>query len=255
MENEILAISPIDWRYATKTKELKEIFSEFGLIKKRVFVEIEWLKFLAKELQFFKIKKNEEEELNFIIKNFNVKDAIKIKNIEKTTNHDVKAVEYFIKEKLNEKNLNHIKEWVHFAATSDDINNTSYALMIKEGRSLILENLKSMLKDIENIGKKYKAIPMMSRTHGQPASPTTMGKEFINFADKIKEEIAELENIKIKAKFNGETGNFNAHYFAFENINWILESQNFIKKNLFLDPVVLTTQINPSNYIAKIMHC
>ena len=250
MLKELKAITPIDGRYSKLCKELEPVFSEFGLIKSRLFVEISWLQFLVEELKLTKTNK----DIFSIFKNFDEQEAIKIKEIEKITNHDVKAVEYYIKEELEKAGLGHIKEWVHFAATSDDINNTSYALMLKNGKEIILKNLKEMLLDIENIAKEYKAVPIMARTHGQPATPSTMGKEFINFAWKIRDEIKELENIEIEAKFNGATGNFNAHFFAFSEVDWIEASKKFISKYLKIKPIIYTTQINPCNYIAKILH-
>ena len=250
MLKEIKAITPIDGRYLKLCTELQDIFSEFGLMKKRVVVETSWVNFLSKELKIFKLDK----DINFISKNFNEEEAVKIKEIEKTTNHDVKAVEYYIKQKLEENGLASIKEWVHFSCTSDDINNTSYALMLKDGKELIVNSLNDVLKDLEDIAKKYKSEPIMARTHGQPATPSTMGKEFINFAWKIREEIKNLNEIEIEAKFNGATGNFNAHYFTFPEIDWIKESRKFLKDYLKVKPIIYTTQINPCLYISKIFH-
>ena len=250
----IKAISTLDGRYFNLTSNLCEIFSEYGLIKHRVKIEIEWLKFILTEYDFDKINSKELNIIDQIYKTFTQLDANKIKNIEKVTNHDVKAVEYFIKEKLENSNLSRIKEWVHFACTSDDINNISYALMLQKGKKLVIELLNEFLLDIEEKALKYKTIPMMSRTHGQAASPTTVGKEFINFAWRISQEIGILENKNIQAKLNGATGNFNAHFFAFPDIDWIKASEKFLSKHLNLEPLLFTTQINPNSSLSYILH-
>ncbi len=250
----IKAISTLDGRYNKLTNNLSEIFSEYGLIKHRVKIEIEWLKFILSACNLDKIEDHELAKIDTIYKNFNIDDSKEIKNIENRTNHDVKAVEYFIKNKLESLNLNRIKEWVHFACTSDDINNLSYALMLQKGKTHVIELLNQFLEDIENKALKFKSIPMMSRTHGQPASPTTVGKEFINYAWRISEEIKILKNKKIQGKLNGATGNFNAHYFVYPDIDWIEISQTFISKHLNLDPVVFTTQINPNSSLSYVLH-
>ena len=253
MDN-IKNISVVDGRYAGYVKELKDIFSEYGLIKKRVFVEIKWLIYLSRELKLYELSEKEENRLFDIYNEFDKKSALKIKDIEKKTNHDVKAVEYYIKKSLEKINLNRLKEWVHFSCTSEDINNTSYALMMKEGKNILLGNMSKLLSKIEKIAKKYKNIPMMAKTHGQPASPTTVGKEFINFAYRLKEEKKELEKHLVEGKFNGATGNYNAHHFAFDNINWIEKNEKFIKDYLNIKPILFTTQINPYSYFSKFFH-
>jgi len=253
MDN-IKNISVVDGRYAGYVKELKDIFSEYGLIKKRVFVEIKWLIYLSRELKLYELSEKEENRLFDIYNEFDKKSALKIKDIEKKTNHDVKAVEYYIKKSLEKINLNRLKEWVHFSCTSEDINNTSYALMMKEGKNILLGNMSKLLSKIEKIAKKYKNIPMMAKTHGQPASPTTVGKEFINFAYRLKEEKKELEKHLVEGKFNGATGNYNAHHFAFDNINWIEKNEKFIKDYLNIKPILFTTQINPYSYLSKFFH-
>lgn len=252
--NRLNAISVIDGRYRSKTKFFKDIFSEYGLIKHRVIVEIEWLKFILKELELEPITELEINEINKIKNDFNIDSAVIIKEIEKTTNHDVKAVEYYIKKQLEDNNLSKFKEWVHFALTSEDINNTAYALMLKEGSFILMDLLRKFLNKLEELAKKYKKTPMMSRTHGQAASPTTVGKEFINFAWRIKKELKNLSQIDIEAKLNGATGNYNAHYFVYPDINWINASKKFISDYLKLKPILFTTQINPNSYISKIMH-
>ncbi len=250
----IQAISVFDGRYRRYTKELNDIFSEYGLIKHRIFVEIQWLKFLFEELAFEKVSKEDIRRIDSIFSDFDALSAVKVKEIEKETNHDVKAVEYFIKQKLTEMGLAHLKEWVHFACTSDDINNTSYALMVKEGRMKLIADLTSVIEKIETYAMEYKGIPMMSRTHGQPATPTTAGKELVNFAWRLRIEMTNLKLLYIHAKMNGASGNFNAHHFVFPEINWIDASEKFIAKYLGLTPILYTTQINPNNYLAEIMH-
>ena len=184
----ITSLTALDGRYAALTTEMAEIFSEYGLIRHRVFVEIQWLKFLLTDLKLFKAEIPEIEKLDQIAEGFSPEDAHRVKEIEKKTNHDVKAVEYFIKDKLDQAGLGAIKEWIHFACTSDDINNTAYALMLKKGKSETVGLLRRLIADLEQKALQYKSIPMMSRTHGQPATPTTVGKEFINFAWRRSEE-------------------------------------------------------------------
>lgn len=250
----INALTALDGRYAGLTTELADIFSEYGLIKHRVFVEIEWLKFILSDLKLGQIDNVNIEKLDDITKSFCTEDARKIKEIERKTNHDVKAVEYFIKDKLDSSGLSDIKEWVHFACTSDDINNTSYALMLKKGKAVAGDLLQQLIQDIEQKALQYKSVPMMSRTHGQPATPTTVGKEFINFAWRISQEKEIIDQCRVQAKMNGATGNFNAHYFVYPEINWIEASQRFISKHLGLEPILFTTQVNPNHSIAFVLH-
>jgi len=251
---EITAISVLDGRYTNLTKQLEDIFSEYGLIRSRVFVEIQWMKFLAGELKLFDLNEEDISKIDTIAADFSIEDAKAVKDIEKITNHDVKAVEYFIKEKLSAIGLNSAKEWVHFSCTSEDINNSSYALMLKKGREVTINILSELLVCIEDLGKKYKSVPMMSRTHGQPASPTTVGKEFINYAWRVREEIFHLENSTLSAKFNGATGNYNAHSFVLPDIDWIEAGRKFVSDYLGLTPLMFTTQINPYSYISTILH-
>jgi adenylosuccinate lyase len=252
--NDIKALTVLDGRYKRVTKDLNDIFSEYGLIKYRTVVEINWLIFILKELKFANAGKEDFAKIESVLTDFNEQSALRVKEIESETNHDVKAVEYYIKEELERKGLGGIKEWVHFACTSDDINNTAYALMLKEGKEYISGNLAELLKKLEELAILNKKIPMMSRTHGQPASPTTVGKEFINFAHRIRVENDNLNQVVIEGKMNGATGNYNAHYFAFPDIDWIKASRNFIKDYLKIEPLTLTTQINPNNYISKMLH-
>lgn len=253
---QVLSLSVLDGRYKRHTEDLSEIFSEFGLIKHRVEIEIKWFIFLMDELNFGKISEEEKNFLTDIIAEFSADDANEVKRIERTTNHDVKAVEYFLKDKMSQgtDNLSHLKEWIHFACTSEDINNTSYSLMIKRGREKALELFGEILEKVEDMGISYKSEAMMARTHGQPATPTTMGKEFINFAWRIREELDCLKSLPVQAKMNGATGSFNAHVSAFPNIDWVNASETFISKYLEVEPLFFTTQINPYSYIAKNLH-
>lgn len=248
------ALSVLDGRYAKTTEPLKEIFSEYGLIRQRVHVEIEWLKFISVDLKLFQLNDADTAALDGIMENFAEPDAQRVKEIERTTNHDVKAVEYFIKEKLEQISLSRIREWVHFACTSDDINNTAYALMVKEGREVIADALSQLIETIEEKAVLYKSVPMMSRTHGQPATPTTAGKEFVNFAWRLDHELSLLKNCNIQAKINGATGNYNAHFFVFPDIDWIGAGERFLSKSLGVEPLLYTTQINPNAYLAYILH-
>lgn len=250
----IMALSVLDGRYKRLTKELRETFSEYGLIKFRVKVEIEWLKFLVRDLKLADISETDLRKADEIVAAFNADSALRVKDIEKTTNHDVKAVEYFIKEELDKSGLASIREWVHFSCTSDDINNTAYALMIKEGLGTVLAVMKSLLEKIEELALKYKGQAMMSRTHGQPATPTTTGKELVNFAWRLRKEIGMLETLEIEAKMNGATGNFNAHVFAFPDIDWIAAEKRFVSDYLGIKPLLYTTQINPNSYISQTLH-
>ncbi|NOX35798.1 MAG: adenylosuccinate lyase [Deltaproteobacteria bacterium] len=250
----INALTALDGRYAGLTAEIADIFSEYGLIKHRVFVEIEWLKFILSDLKLAQFDDLNTEKLDDIAKNFDLDDAQRIKEIEKQTNHDVKAVEYFIKDKLELSGLMDIKEWVHFACTSDDINNTSYALMQKKGKKIAAGLLRQLVADLEQKALQYKSIAMMSRTHGQPATPTTVGKEYINFAWRISQEADIIDQAGVQAKINGATGNYNAHYFVYPEIDWIKASQRFISTHLNLLPILFTTQVNPNHSLAFILH-
>ena len=247
------AIGPLDGRYARLTEELADIFSESGLIRHRVQVEIQWLNFILFDLKLTEVS-NDPTILESIPEQLGTADVERVKAIEKTTNHDVKAVEYFIKEKLDSLGMSGIREWVHFACTSEDINNTAYALMMKKGRHLTADLLGQCIQEMERKAKAYRTIPMMSRTHGQPATPTTMGKEFVNYAWRLTQEKTALEQIRIQAKINGATGNYNAHCFVFPEIDWIDASRRFVSSYLGLDPILFTTQINPNAYLSCLLH-
>ena len=252
----ILAISPLDGRYSTKVDVLAPIVSEFGLIKYRVQVEVEWLKFLFSK-DVFNLPKLSVAELNIldaIVTNFSQADALRVKDIEATTNHDVKAVEYLIKEKIADNELlNKYREFIHFACTSEDINNTSYALMLKELKEqIMLPELTKLNSSIMQLANDYKNVAMMCRTHGQPATPSTMGKEFYNVAYRLERQLKQFTAQEILAKINGAVGNYNAHLVAYPNAQWDKLAQEFIEQNLDLTFNPFTTQIEPHDYQAEI---
>lgn len=250
----ITALSVLDGRYRRLTEELRDIFSEYGLIKHRLIVEVRWLRFLVENLKVATIPAEEIAGIESIAANFGPAEALRVKEIERTTNHDVKAVEYYIKEELEKRGLGAVKEWTHFACTSDDINNTAYSLMMKAGRDAICHCGMEVLEKIEALARDYRSTPMMCRTHGQPATPSTMGKEMVNFAWRIRQEMAILKDIAIGAKMNGATGNFNAHVAAFPEVDWIRASRTFLSEYLEVAPILYSTQINPNNYIAQLLH-
>ena len=248
-------ISPIDGRYASKTQSLRDIFSEWGLISARVLVEVRWLQALAKnpaisELPAFSESAN--DHLNKIIENFNESEAAKIKDIESTTNHDVKAVEYYLKDAIESiPELTAKKEFIHFACTSEDINNLSHGLMLQAGRQVLLDSMRKIKNQIAQLGKQWARQPMLSRTHGQSASPTTVGKEFINVAARMERQIGQFENIEILGKINGAVGNYNAHFAAYPEVDWRAQSREFVQE-LGLSWNAYTTQIEPHDYIAEL---
>jgi adenylosuccinate lyase len=253
----LTSISPIDGRYGDKTGPLKSIFSEFGLIKYRVFVEISWLQAVSMNSQISEVPKfssKSNQFLSSITNNFSLEDAKAIKEIEKTTNHDVKAVEYFLKEKVSSiPELQNASEFIHFACTSEDINNLSHALMLQEGREVLLSEMKNALNLITGLAKDNADIAMLSRTHGQTASPTTLGKEMANFSYRLMRQIEQLENVQIMGKFNGAVGNFNAHLSAYPEIEWPQVSKNFIE-SLGINYAPYSSQIEPHDYIAEYFH-
>ena len=257
--NALTALSPIDGRYQDKASALRPIFSEFGLLKFRVTVEVRWLQKLASHAQINEVSalsKEANDYLNHIVENFSLEDAERIKAIERTTNHDVKAVEYFLKEKSEAlPELAQISEFIHFACTSEDINNTSHALMLKTAREeVLLPEWKKVIDAVVELANRYKDIPLLSRTHGQPASPTTIGKEMANVAYRLKRQYKQLENLEILAKINGAVGNYNAHLSAYPEIDWHTFSQEFIQ-SLGVTWNPYTTQIEPHDYIAEFFDC
>jgi len=249
------AVTPIDGRYGSKTADFRPIFSEFGLIRCRVAVEVRWLQCLAKlegvkEVSPFSDEAN--KHLNAIIEQFSEADAQAIKDIEATTNHDVKAVEYFIKAKIEgNAELNAVTEFVHFACTSEDINNLSHGLMLKEGRAILRQQMASVTDGITTLAKAYASDPMLSRTHGQTASPTTVGKEMANVAARLRRQLAQLDSVELLGKTNGAVGNYNAHLSAYPDVDWQENAKTFVE-SLGLSWNPYTTQIEPHDYIAEL---
>ncbi len=252
------AISPIDGRYRSKTDTLAPYFSEEALIKYRVLVEIEYFIALC-ELplpQLKKFKSSQFVELRAIYKNFTTEDAIAIKKIESVTNHDVKAVEYFIKEKFDTLNISEYKEFIHFGLTSQDINNTAIPLSIKDAMNdVYVPEYFTVLEKLETLAEDWKAIPMLARTHGQPASPTRLGKEINVFVVRLKEQFKLLNDIPSAAKFGGATGNFNAHHVAYPNIDWKAFGATFVQEKLGLQHSFPTTQIEHYDHMAALFDC
>lgn len=236
--DELTALSVLDGRYSKLTGGLDRIFSEYGLIRNRVYVELQWLKFLGRELGLFDLSRSDLAKIDAIAGAFDENAAKVVKSIEQTTNHDVKAVEYYIKEQLDAAGLSGIREWTHFACTSEDINNTAYALMIRQGRDEVAEALAAVLSKIEALALAGKSVSMMARTHGQPATPTTVGKEFVNFAWRLRRELEKLKIAEIHGKVNGASGNFNAHVVVFPEIDWIEASRRFVAEYLLAVPLV-----------------
>ena len=252
----LTAVSPIDGRYASKCADLRGIFSEFGLMRFRVTVEVEWLKKLAATPAIKEVPAFSAEAIAFldnIVKNFNVEDAQAIKKHESVTNHDVKAVEYFLKDKVaTMPEINAVKEFIHFACTSEDINNNSHALMLKEAREEVIAPMFNQVIDaITELAKKYAEAPMMSRTHGQPASPTTLGKEMANVVYRLRRQLKQIMDVELMAKINGAVGNYNAHMSAYPQVDWKEFSREF-EEGLGLTWNPYTIQIEPHDYIAEL---
>ncbi|MDX1351508.1 MAG: adenylosuccinate lyase [Thiomicrorhabdus sp.] len=256
--SELTAISPVDGRYGARLNNLKEIFSEFGLIKNRVKVEVFWLRMLANHPGFPEIPKLSSQAENHLIKlvdEFTLEMAQRVKEIERTTNHDVKAVEYLIKEHFaGNEELMAVSEFVHFACTSEDINNLSYALMLKDAREfVIIPEMDKLIAKVVEMSVEMADIPMMARTHGQPASPTSAGKEWANVAYRLQRQAKQLMNVQIMGKINGATGNYNAHLASYPDVNWYELSEQFVQSlGLLWNPY--TTQIEPHDYIAEYFH-
>lgn len=254
MNDSLTAISPIDGRYASKCEELKEIFSEYGLIKRRVLVECVWLEALcdAKEIAECKaLSAAERKALRAIAAEFSVEDAARVKEIERTTNHDVKAVEYFLKEKVSGTSLEKRAEFIHFACTSEDINNMSHALMLRDGKACLRAVMDEMTAKIAAYAKEWAKVPMLAHTHGQPASPTTVGKELAVVSARLKRQAGEIDRLVMPAKMNGAVGNFNAHLSAYPKVDWEKLSRKVIE-SLGLRQNRLTTQIESHDGIAEL---
>jgi len=253
----LTAVSPVDGRYAGKTSALRPIFSEFGLIRCRVQVEVRWLQRLAAhpsipEVPPFSAEAN--SVLNQLAENFQLEHAERVKEFERTTNHDVKAVEYLLKEQAKQlPELAKVNEFIHFACTSEDINNLSHALMLREGRdSVLLPLMRRLAESIRSLAMQFAEVPMLSRTHGQPASPTTLGKELANVVYRLERQIAQVAAVPLLGKINGAVGNYNAHLSAYPEIDWEANAREFIEGDLGLTWNPYTTQIEPHDYIAEL---
>ena len=252
----LTAVSPVDGRYGDKTQSLRSIFSEYGLIRFRVTVEVKWLQALASHPEISEVPALSAEAnalLDQLVSGFSLEDAQRVKEIERTTNHDVKAVEYLIKEKVQDSSeLAAISEFVHFACTSEDINNLSHGLMIKTGmEEAVLPPMQNITKEIEALSHQHADQPMLSRTHGQTASPTTLGKEMANVAYRLRRQIEQIKNVTPLGKINGAVGNYNAHISAYPEVDWQQQAEKFVT-SLGLDWNPYTTQIEPHDYIAEL---
>jgi adenylosuccinate lyase len=248
------AISPIDGRYAKKTQPLSQYFSEEALIRYRVLVEIEYFLKLSETVpQLSSLTDDDRASVRSIIENFSTADAEKIKSIEAVTNHDVKAVEYFIKEQFDARGLSVHKEFIHFGLTSQDINNTSTPMMVKDALdNVIFPNIEEVINSLESMAKDYSGIPMLAKTHGQPASPTSLGKEIMVFVERLNDQMDRCRSLPLKAKFGGATGNLNAHKVCYPDINWIEFADDFVSLQLGLDRSRYTTQIAHYDHLAAI---
>ncbi|MBL1378609.1 adenylosuccinate lyase [Zobellella iuensis] len=252
----LTAISPVDGRYGAKTQELRAIFSEFGLLRFRVEVEVRWLQALAEHAEITEVPALSAEAnayLDRIVAEFNEADGQRIKDIERTTNHDVKAVEYFLKEKVEAlPELAAVSEFIHFACTSEDINNNAHALMLKAAREeVIAPYCRELIDAVKQLAKQYRDVPMLSRTHGQPASPTTLGKEMANVAYRLERQFKQILAVEMLAKINGAVGNYNAHMSAYPEVDWHDFAEQFVARlELTWNPY--TTQIEPHDYIAEL---
>ena len=253
--SQLTAISPVDGRYGSKTETLRPIFSEYGLIRHRVVVEVRWLQALAAHAAIQEVpmlSSHADSLLNDIVDKFSEQDAQRVKNIERTTNHDVKAVEYFLKEKIaGNAELEAVSEFIHFACTSEDINNLAYALMLREARNqALLPLLDDVIRAIKELAQRYADQPMLARTHGQTATPTTVGKEMANVAARLQRQREQYAAIPMLGKINGAVGNYNAHLVAYPDIDWPAFAQQFIS-DLGLEMNPYTTQIEPHDYMAE----
>ena len=252
----LTAVSPVDGRYGSKTADLRPIFSEFGLIRHRVLVEVRWLQLLAEESRICEVSPLSEQAkciLDGIVENFSLDDARRVKEIERSTNHDVKAVEYLLKEKITgHVELEAIQEFIHFACTSEDINNLAYALMLREGRDqVLLPQMDAALDMVRRFAHIHADRPMLARTHGQPASPTTLGKEFANFAYRLRQQRKAVAGVSLVGKLNGAVGNYNAHLCAYPDLDWSGLARRFVE-SLGLEWTPYTTQIEPHDYMAEL---
>ena len=253
----LTAVSPVDGRYAGKTAALRPIFSEYGLIKSRVLVEVRWLQRLASHTGIPEVPAFSAEAtalLDQLAENFQLEHAERVKEFERTTNHDVKAVEYLLKEQAKRlPELAAVNEFIHFACTSEDINNLSHALMLREGRdSVLLPLMRQLAEAIRALAVEFAEVPMLSRTHGQPASPTTLGKELANVVYRLERQISQVAAVPLLGKINGAVGNYNAHLSAYPDVDWEANARDFIESDLGLSFNPYTTQIEPHDYIAEL---
>lgn len=251
----ITAISPIDGRYAGKVAPLIDAFSEYALMKNRIKVEVLWLIALSKEFgipECRQISKAEESTLRQVITDFTPAEAEKVKKIEAVTNHDVKAIEYYLKEQLTGSSLKDLSEFIHFACTSEDINNLSHALMLKDGLKVLLPLQGQIGEMISAMAREYKNVPMLARTHGQTASPTTIGKELAVFAARLQRQYQQIKQVELLGKMNGAVGHFNAHISAYPDVDWVRLSGKMISEELGLTQNLFTTQIEPHDYMAEL---
>jgi len=250
--HQLLTISPLDGRYAEQTKELTEYFSEYALIKYRLMLEIEYLIFLNKYTKIFKAFTVEQtKDLKNIYLNFSIDDAEQIKDTEKETNHDVKAIEYFLRTKINNLDLSTVSPFIHFALTTEDINNLAYHLMWQDAvQKIYLPNTEKLIAELKKLSKKYSDTSLLSLTHGQPATPTTLGKELNVFASRLERQTTQLKKHKLQGKLNGATGTFGAHHLAYPEMDWLDFSQKFIT-HLNLEPNLLTTQVESNDSLVE----
>ncbi|MFA5689716.1 MAG: adenylosuccinate lyase [Kiritimatiellales bacterium] len=250
----ITALSPLDGRYGLKVAELQDAFSEYALIRCRVQVEILWLKALCAEPGIPEARKLSVDEivlLDSILQNFTPAEAERVKKIEETTNHDVKAIEYYLKEKIAGTALEELNEFIHFACTSEDINNLSHALMLKQGRGILIADQQKLIDDLYAKAKQWKTVPLLARTHGQTASPSTVGKEFAVFVDRFRKALAAFSGVAILGKLNGAVGNYNAHLSAYPDVDWPELARKLIEDELGLKQNPFTIQIEPHDYMAE----
>ena len=257
MINPLSALSPLDGRYAATTDPLRPIFSEYGLMKARVRVELEWLKALAAEPKIGEVapfSATTLAEIDSVINGFSLSNAAEVKAIEATTNHDVKAIEYWLKQRFaHNAEVHAVGEFIHFACTSEDINNLSHALMLHQARDeVLLPKLGEIAAKLQQMAHALAAVPMMSRTHGQPATPTTMGKEIANVLARLQRQIQQLAAQEFLGKINGAVGNYNAHLVAYPDVDWERHCQNFVEKSLGLTFNPYTIQIEPHDYMAEL---
>ena len=257
MINPLSALSPLDGRYAATTDPLRPIFSEYGLMKARVRVELEWLKALAAEPKIGEVapfSATTLAEIDSVINGFSLSNAAEVKAIEATTNHDVKAIEYWLKQRFaHNAEVHAVGEFIHFACTSEDINNLSHALMLRQARDeVLLPQLREIAAKLQQMAHALAAVPMMSRTHGQPATPTTMGKEIANVLARLQRQIQQLAAQEFLGKINGAVGNYNAHLVAYPDVDWEQHCQKFVEKSLGLTFNPYTIQIEPHDYMAEL---